>query len=708
MKVLQNEDDNIIVNEYPADPLRPHSRVGVAGGYLTIFGTFDIETTIINRGTDPKAIMYIWQACIGDMDGRQRDVYVGRTWADFLLFIEQIADKYKLNKKRRMVWFIHNAGFEFQFLRSILSISDMFAVKPRVPISFIGNLWHEFRCSWKLSNMSLSAFCENEKVAHGKLSGFDYLKERFPDTVLADFELLYYVDDVLGLHEAICHLMKTGGDTLASLPKTSTGFVRREARERVQANPKNAFIFRDTQLSDYEYKLCKAATRGGNTHANVLYAGDLLGEDRDGAPEVIGSRDKKSSYPFEMVTGDYPVGKFAHDRAECRVERLTELCEQGDAVIMHVVLYNVRLKPQVFFPYIAKNKCQSMSPKANAQYWYDNGRVLKAPVLRMSICDIDAQIIDAQYDYDYVDVIDSIRTVKGQLCKEYRDYVLELFRVKCELEFGDEYYYNKYKNRINALFGMMLTDISREEVTYEMNKWGSELPPVAQELAKYYTSHNSFLEYQHGIYVTANARKSLQAGLDLVGIDGVYTDTDSVKHLGNYDEQFNALNQSIIDFGKSRGVEPVTVNGKTSILGIWEKDASYSAFITHGAKKYAYRYTHDECNKPKKRGHIGVTVAGLNKNKAAEYLNNHGGLVAFNAGNIDDSRQAIFDEQNSGRLEAKYDDDVRYEQTTYIGADGKAHAIELTSNVALVPTTYTLGITEEYARLIEMRETVFM
>ena len=168
------------------------------------------------------------------------------------------------------------------------------------------------------------------------------------------------------------------------------------------------------------------------------------------------------------------------------------------------------------------------------------------------------------------------------------------------------------------------------------------------------------------------------------------------------------MNQSIIDFGKSRGVEPVTVNGKTSILGIWEKDASYSAFITHGAKKYAYRYTHDECNKPKKRGHIGVTVAGLNKNKAAEYLNNHGGLVAFNAGNIDDSRQAIFDEQNSGRLEAKYDDDVRYEQTTYIGADGKAHAIELTSNVALVPTTYTLGITEEYARLIEMRETVFM
>lgn len=703
MRVLKSGVDNIVVNEYPADPIRPFSRVGVVGGYLDIFGTFDIETTIIERDTEPKAIMYIWQACIGDMQGRQRDVYIGRTWADFIKFIEELADRYKLRKKRRLIWYVHNLGFEFQFLRSILSISDMFAVKPRVPISFIGNDWHEFRCSWKLSNMSLSSFCTNENVEHGKRTGFDYLKERYPDTELSDEELLYCVDDVLGLHEAISHLMETGGDNLATIPKTSTGYVRREARERVQANPKNAFIFRDTQLSDYEYKLCKAATRGGNTHANVLYAGDLLGNDSDGAPACMRSRDKKSSYPYEMVTGDYPVGKFAHDRAECRIESLPELYTHGDAVIMHIVMYNVRLKPNVFFPYIAKNKCQSMPPKANAQYWYDNGRVIKAPVVRMVICDIDAAIIEAQYDYDYIDVIDSIRTVKGQLCQEYRDYVLELFRVKCELEFGDEYFYMKYKNKINALFGMMLTDISREEVTYELNKWGSELPPVAQELAKYYSSRNSFLQYQHGIYVTANARKSLQAGLDLVSIDGVYTDTDSVKYMGDYEEAFNALNAEIIAYGKSRGVEPVTVNGKTSILGIWETDAAYSAFITHGAKKYAYRYSYDDCNKPKKRGHIGVTVAGLNKSKAAAYLNAHGGLVAFDAGNVDISRQAIFDTDDSGRLEAKYDDEVRYVLTTY-----KGHAIELTSNVALVPTTYTLGITDEYARLIEMRETVFM
>lgn len=706
MKTLASDDGTkIVVNEYPQDPIRPHARVSVERGYLSIFGTFDIETTIIDRDTEPKAIMYIWQVCIGDVDGRQRDIYIGRTWHDFVHFIEEIADYYKLSKKRRLVWYDHNLGFEFQFIRSVLHISEMFAVKPRVPISFVANEWHEFRCSWKLSNMSLGAFCENEKVEHGKRSGYDYLKERFPDTPLTDEELLYCVDDVLGLHEAICHLMKMSGDTLATIPKTSTGYVRREARERVQSNPKNAFLFRDSALTDYDYKLCKAATRGGNTHANVLYAGDILGTDEDGAPPFVKSRDKKSSYPFEMVTGLYPMGKFAHDRAECRVDRLTDLLCDNDAVIAHVVLHNVSLKPNVFFPYIAKNKCQALPPKANSIYWYDNGRVIRAPHVRAVLCDIDMRIIDAQYDYDYVEVVDSMRTVKDLLCKEYRDYVLELFRCKCELEFGDEYFYMKYKNKINALFGMMLTDISREDITYINHEWGHELPPVAQTLLKYYKSYNSFLSYQHGIYVTANARLSLQQGLDAVGIDGVYTDTDSVKYIGDYDEAFNALNAKIIEYGKSRGVNPVTINGKTSILGVWEEDAAYSAFITHGAKKYAYRYSYDDCNKPKKRGHIGVTVAGLNKNKAAAYLNAHGGLVAFDAGaySVDGYKTGLeFGEANSGRLEAKYDDNVRYEQTIY-----KGHPIELTSGVALVPTTYTLGITKEYSDLIEMRETVF-
>ena len=705
MRVLKSEvGSDVIVYEYPQDPIRPHKRVMAQSGYLSIFGTFDIETTNIVLNAAPCAIMYIWQACLGDLEGNQRDVYVGRTWRDFVDFLAEIADRYKLHSKRRIVWYDHNLGFEFQFLRSLLYISDMFAVKKRVPVSFIGNDCHEFRCSWRLTNMSLAKFCESENVEHGKLSGYDYLKERFADTPMTDDELLYAVDDVLGLHEGICHSLKMSGDTLATVPKTSTGYVRREARERVQSNPQNGFSFKDTQLSPFEYKLCKAATRGGNTHANVLYSGQVLGIDNDGAPAFMRSRDKKSSYPFEMCLPQYPIGRFMYDGSFNKV-CFPDIADGRDAVIMHVVIYQPRLKEGVYFPYIAKNKCQKMPPKANADYWYDNGRVIKAPYVRCVINEIDAAIIESQYDYDYIDAVDVIRTNKGYLNKEFRDYVLELFKMKCELEFGDPYFYMKFKNKINALFGMMLTDISREDVTYKLNKWAGELPPVATSLIKYYQNFNSFLSYQHGLYVTSGARASLERGLRLVGIDGVYTDTDSVKYIGDYTDEFNALNADIIRYSKECGIEPVTVNGKTSILGIWEEDAAYSAFITHGAKKYAYRYSYDDCNKASKRGHLGVTVAGLNKTKAVAYLESKGGLKAFDAGKYSPdgyTRGLEFGEYDSGRLEAKYDDVVRYERLVY-----KGHKIEVTSNVALVPTTYTLGITKEYSDLIEMKDTVF-
>lgn len=705
MRVLKSDADNIIVYEYPQDDLIKQSGAFFLNKYLSIFGTIDIETSNVEINGEINGVMYCWQVCIGDTEGKTRHIYVGRKWSDLIRFFAILGDMYHLTDKRKMAFYIHNAAFEFQFFRSVFNIGEMFASKKRVPITFNIDDVFEMRCSYKLSNMGLAKFCESEQVQHGKRTGYDYNKTRYSDTFLNDEELLYCVDDVLGLHEAICHTLKTSHDTLASIPKTSTGYVRREARERVRENKHNVYVFKDTALSDYEYKLCKAATRGGNTHANVLYSGEILGTDEKGAPCFVDSYDKKSSYPYEMVTGEYPCGRFQRERSDYSVERFEDFLHADAANVFHIVIKDVRLKSGVYFPYIAKNKCQLLPAKANSDYWYDNGRVIKAPYLRMVINEIDAAIIESQYDYSSIDIIDHIVTDKDLLCQEYRDYVYELFKVKCELEGQDEYYYNKFKNKINALFGMMLTDVTREEIIYSNNDWLSEMPPTAQALFKYYKSYNSFLSYQHGLYVTSNARLSLEQGLRAVGIDGVYTDTDSVKFMGNHKEKFNALNAEIIERSKRVGVLPVTVRGKTSTLGVWEHDAAYSAFITYGAKKYAYRYSMDSVNKPKKRGEIGVTVAGLNKNSAARYLREHGGLAAFDAGKytLDSYKTGLeFGVYDSGRTTSKYNDDIMLKEMNVNG-----HDIELTSNIAILPTTYTLGITKEYSDLMEMKSEVF-
>lgn len=627
------------------------------------FATFDIETTLLEKYEGPLrdedglsdkyfSVMYLWQMCIGNDE--ERYCVVGRTWEELLRFVEKIPP---------YVWYIHNLEFEFQFLQSIFTPTKVFATGKRKPVRVTLENGIELRCSYKMSNMSLKKFCQNEGVEHLKQENFDYRKKRFSDTELSDDELLYGVCDVLGLHEAISHSMKYSNDNLKSIPYTSTGYVRRDAREEVKQNYKNRLQMLDRKLTENTYRMCKAAARGGNTHANPLYTGLVLGEDSKEAPTAIISDDKSSSYPYEMITGYYPMGKWINSGVK---EVRTDLCS-----IVDIIFDDLQLKEGVYCAYISHSKCLNVAKEGLI---LDNGRIFKCAQARMIITEIDYNIIVSQYDFSNITILSQISAGRGYLCKEYRDFIYECYKQKCILKGGDEYFYNKYKNKINSLFGMMLTDICREEITYNEGEWDSALRPINELLEEYYKKWNSFLSYQDGVYVVAHARRDLQVGIDLVGPLFVYCDTDSVKHMskGNV---FDEVNVRIKNNLLSSGYDSVSVNGKEYTLGVWERDAEYSAFVTLGAKKYAYRQT---------GGDIGITVAGLSKDSGKKYLESCGGLSAFRPGQI-------FDMGSSGRLTSVYDDELRYIKTTYEG-----HPIEITSNVSLIDTTYTLGVSTEY------------
>lgn len=624
------------------------------------FATFDIETTVIDYNGEKHGIMYIWQLCVGDF--KDRNAMYGRTWREFKQCIHQIADKYDFGKDGRLLIFVHNLAYEFQWLRSILEIEKVFALKQRIPVYVDADYKFHFQCSYKLTNMSLAKFLKSENVNTQKLT-MDYSVKRYPDTVLSKNEIDYSMADVIGLHEGISSLCQKNGDTLKTLPMTSTGYVRRDARFEMQKNPENRNVFIDSRLSENDYILCKASARGGDTHANFIYAGYII-------KEPMKSKDKASSYPSVMLTKKYPVGRYTTERSG----RIIEGCSN----IMHVAFFNIRLKKSNCMPYLAIGKCQHFSKAI-----IDNGRVLEADFCELVITEIDYDIINRQYEYEKMQIVTHIVSDMDYLPKEYRTFCYEMFKRKCELKGKDAYFYAKYKNKINALFGMMLTDICREDIIYDNNEWKSVLSTINDDLKDYYRNKKSFLTYQHGIYVTAWARYELRRGLDACGRDAVYCDTDSVKHVGNHDADFDAINDGIRAENESMGVLPVTVNGVTSELGLWELDAEYSEFITFGAKKYAYKY-----KDPQRDGkQYGVTVAGLNKQKATDYINK-AGLEAFKIGKI-------FTEDISGRLTPTYNDTIQWKE---IVVDG--HKCELTSNVALLPTTYTLNITKEYDMLL--------
>lgn len=630
--------------------------------YIEHLMTFDIETSTIEK-TDGsfEGYMYHWQVCI---DGF---VCFGRTWKEFLTFLRKMNRALKnYNEQHKLICYIHNFSYEFQFLYSWIKLTNVFAIDKRKPLKAISKDFNiEFRCSYLLSNMNLKKFIENTPNAHYfKGSGdLDYKKVFTPKSILTMSELGYCYNDVMGLYEAIIYLLRE--DTLTTIPLTATGYVRRECRNNMRKNKKNRKQFLDLKLDDKLYQLCKDSFRGGNTASN-RYKTNFINYD-------VSSYDMSSAYPYAMISGLYPITPFQE-------ETITSLDMLDDynnryCTLAYYSFENVKLKKGIPFPYIPYSKCiEFIAPSYDTQFkgkeYCYNGRVLEADFIKIAMTNYDYQIFINQYEYDVenVRVEDFYYSHKGFLPKELINTVLEFFTLKSQLKGidGKEYEYMKSKNKLNSLYGMIVTDIIRQENLFN-DQWEKGENSTLEE---YYSKRNNFLTYQWGLFVTAICRTNLQKAIDKIGLDCVYIDTDSLKYCGSHDEVFEHINQEMIDWCNQNDIiNYVEVGNHKYFLGLFDKEKGYDEFVTLGAKKYAF----------KQNGKIGITVAGLNKKSGAKELELKGGLYNFKIGT------EFFD---SGRKTVYYNDDKKH----FLIVQGCK--IENASNIALVDTTYTLGMTD--------------
>lgn len=647
--------------------------------YLNYFGTFDIESYTVNppivqRGKKkdflftPYAFMYQWQFCITNIETSERMVIFGRRWEEFVYLIDNLRYYLKLNNYNRFVMYVHNLPYEFQFIKDFLDISQMFAKDKRKPLKFVSK-GIEWRCSYALSNMSLLKFCENSKgCTYYKLSDtYDYSKKRLPNTSLSWVEKQYCFNDVYGLAQCISSLLVD--DTLATIPLTNTGYVRREYRLAMRENPNNRRIFEETRLTLQEYKLCLDAFRGGDTHANRVYTGLIV--------SYLKSRDISSSYPYQMAVGDFPMGKFMHEEIGNDLKKFKFYLDNF-CCVFRIKFLGVELKKDRVYPvpYIPVSHCKKFKKIVN-----DNGRIVSAEYIEMALTNIDFKIIAKEYDLGEFEISEFMYSKKGKLPKEFRQKNYEFYRIKTELKDvdGKEYEYMKGKNRLNSGFGMIVSKIIRDKHCFNaIDGWTVENVDEQKELDDFYKNKNSFLPYQWGIFVTANARLALRTGLDIVKDNHHYSDTDSVKYHGDYDRMFDELNAKIIEDNKKSDIPTFAKNkdGEVFHMGVWDDDGSYKRFRTWGAKKYAYEEEKDGKTKFK------ITVAGMSKKLGAERV---GSLENFELGQT---------YENVGRTISWYNDSEPHEITidgcTFITA----------SNIGILETTYKLGVTGEYYELI--------
>ena len=115
-------EDNIY-NYIPFNQLReedlPEANRAYKSHYLNLDCAFDIETS--SYQSMKLSWMYMWQFAINDL------TIIGRTWDEFRQLIKMIGDHYQNERKDRILCWIHNASYEWSFMknwiRSLRSIS---------------------------------------------------------------------------------------------------------------------------------------------------------------------------------------------------------------------------------------------------------------------------------------------------------------------------------------------------------------------------------------------------------------------------------------------------------------------------------------------------------------------------------------------------------------------------------------------------------
>ena len=661
--------------------------------------TFDIETTSylkldgkiynnldylkFNQEEKDNSIkcscMYIWMFGINDT------VYYGRTWTEFKDFIKLLDN----NIKELKYVYVHNLGFEFQYLKSNFHFESVTARKARqVMNAKLRDYNIEFRCSYLLSNCALAYIPKVFNLnVEKKVGDLDYNKLRHSETLLTDKEMGYCEYDCLVLYEYIKKEREEYKD-IKHIPLTSTGKVRRELKELVQKDYRyKRLMYKAINTDPHVYNMLLDAFFGGYTHASYIWADTIL--------KNVNSYDETSAYPYVLVTHKFPSTEFKKSCVK-RVEDMSKKC----AYLLRVKFKNIKCK--YYNNFISISKCKNIIKGK-----YDNGRVIEAEELEITLTDVDFRFILDTYTCEY-EILESYWSIYNYLPKQFINFVLDKYVAKTKYKGveGMEVEYSKEKNKFNALYGMSVTNMIKDNVIYkdELEEWFEEELTNDEIVEKLeIEKKKSFLSFATGVWVTAHARDNLLRRVIDLDEYVCYCDTDSCKLVEGYDaEVFNKYNKSVeekikfvssvLDIPIDR-FAPCDKFGVPHMLGLFEHEIekyqkySYNEFITQGAKKYAYKSDDFDkiTNEIKERIHI--TVAGVPKS----------GAKALKS--LDDFRDNfVFRYEDTNKNLVAYNDN----QEPVIITDylGNELYVDDKSGMCLLPNTYELSKAQDYAMLI--------
>ena len=633
------------------------------------------------------SLMYVWQFGINGY------VIVGRTWDEFSTMMQTVSETLNLSETRRLICYVHNLSYEFQFIRKLFEWERVFSIDLRKPIYAITKGGIEFRCSYLLSGYNLAKLADQLNTYHcAKMVGdLDYRLIRHTATPLTAQEIKYCTHDVICVMNYIQERIEEYGNILR-LPITKTGFVRKYCRsvclrtkdENGKAKPN--YKYSETLHEMYitgmeEFNMLQRAFSGGFTHANANYTDETLQE--------VDSYDFTSSYPYVMVAEQFPMSKGVRVNVKSMAQ-FEFLCAK------YCCIFDVEFS-DIFASRTQDNPISVSKCYVKENISENNGRLVTGRKIALTITNVDYNVIKNFYSWGKMRIGLMYCYRKEYLPTEFVKAILHLYEKKTTLKgvTGKEIEYLNSKEMLNSCYGMSVTNPLRDEFTYN-GEWDiNKITPQAQAetLEKYNDSRNRFLFYPWGVFVTAYARRNLFTAIAELGEDYVYSDTDSVKVLNGdtHKDYFKKYNE-VVDMKLRRACKfhglpltlcmPDTIKGITKILGVWDYEGRYKRFKTLGAKRYM---TEDS------NGNVSLTVSGVNKKCAVPYL-----LEKYGKDGIFDAftNYLSIPPQATGKNIHTY---IDYEQTgTVTDYNGITNEFHTETGVHLEPTGYSLSLSVMY------------
>lgn len=687
MKNYTNVDD-VYLSQFEIKEIKTNKKVT----YLNIESAFDIETTSYINNGEKSAFMYIWMFGLG----LGKDIFYGRTWEELLDLCERLQHYFGLNENRRLVIYVHNLGYEFQFMCNYFKWENVFAINERKPIKALCSYGIEFRDSYILSGYSLANTAKNlttHKVR--KLEGdLDYSLIRHHSTQLTDKELGYCSNDIeiilAYINEQIAQY-----DDITKIPLTNTGRVRKYVKDACYYTSSNhrksnrgkyqryRQIMSDLTLDKPTYIQLKRAFMGGFTHSNPNHTNKTLND--------VASIDLTSSYPTVMLADKFPMSR-------AKELNITSVEELKKAMSLYCLVFDLKIEglrnTLKYESYISESKCFKMiKPVVN------NGRVYDAELIETTITDVDFNIIEKVYEWDKISIANVKGFVKAYLPKSIIESILNLYQDKTTLKGveGKEVEYLLSKGMLNSVYGMCVTDVVKDEHVFN-ETWGVERVDVDEKIDEYNKSKNRFLFYPWGIWVTAYARRNLWTAILNIGDDYIYSDTDSIKMLNfdshkEYVEKYNKhIGKKLADMMEHYKLNvdllaPKTIQGKAKPLGIWEFEGNYSHFKTLGAKRYLV----------KEKGEFHLTVAGLSKKNGINHMVNICGGDTEKVFDLFNDNLYI-PADKTGKMTHTYIDTEK--EMFVVDYDGVQERVLTLSGIHLEPCDFTLSISEQYNQFL--------